>query len=108
MFGLVFACSLTTLNPSKHYFAYDLGELFSSISGCLHRSCRVCVDCGTENWGGVTRDYFDAIVSPQDETETYLVAFQSCVERGNASGIMCSYVSTVVQPLPCTISMPRI
>ena len=43
-----------------------------------------------ENWGGVTRDYFDAIVSAQDEAETYLPAFQACVEEGHASGIMCS------------------
>lgn len=42
-------------------------------------------------FAGVQRYFFNAIVSAQDETETYLPAFQSCVERGKASGLMCSY-----------------
>lgn len=45
----------------------------------------------TENWGGVQRYSFNAIVSAQDEAETYLPAFQSCVQRGKASSLMCSY-----------------
>eukprot|EP01060_Flectonema_neradi_P013688 TRINITY_DN2042_c0_g1_i8.p1 TRINITY_DN2042_c0_g1~~TRINITY_DN2042_c0_g1_i8.p1 ORF type:complete len:748 (+),score=167.28 TRINITY_DN2042_c0_g1_i8:56-2299(+) len=52
----------------KHYYAYDL-----------------------EDWGGKTRHTFNAIVNPQDEADTYLPTFYSCVVNGNASGMMCSY-----------------
>ena len=37
------------------------------------------------------RYHFNAIVTDQDAADTYLPAFQSCVEVGKASGIMCSY-----------------
>lgn len=43
-----------------------------------------------ENWNGVTRNYFDAIINPQDLADTYFPAFMSCANRGNASGLMCS------------------
>eukprot|EP01062_Namystynia_karyoxenos_P059134 TRINITY_DN50566_c0_g1_i1.p1 TRINITY_DN50566_c0_g1~~TRINITY_DN50566_c0_g1_i1.p1 ORF type:complete len:776 (+),score=201.17 TRINITY_DN50566_c0_g1_i1:89-2329(+) len=54
----------------KHYAAYSL-----------------------EKWGGKTRHNFDAEVPKQDMQDTYLPAFQSCVQRGRASGVMCSYNS---------------
>ncbi len=57
-------------------------------------NCKFCVFALAEDWGGVDRNHFDAIVSQQDAAETYLPAFQSCVQRGNASGIMCSCVLT--------------
>jgi beta-glucosidase-like glycosyl hydrolase len=37
------------------------------------------------------RHNFDAIVSDQDLADSYLPAFQSCVEEGRVSGLMCSY-----------------
>ena len=52
----------------KHYYAYDL-----------------------ENWGGVDRHHFNAIITKQDEADTYLPAFHSCVKNGRVSGLMCSY-----------------
>ncbi|KAF3796895.1 putative beta-D-xylosidase 7 [Nymphaea thermarum] len=52
----------------KHFTAYDL-----------------------DNWKGTTRYVFNAIVSAQDLADTYQPPFQSCVEQGQASGIMCSY-----------------
>eukprot|EP01064_Diplonema_japonicum_P000204 TRINITY_DN10144_c1_g1_i1.p1 TRINITY_DN10144_c1_g1~~TRINITY_DN10144_c1_g1_i1.p1 ORF type:complete len:758 (+),score=186.88 TRINITY_DN10144_c1_g1_i1:38-2275(+) len=52
----------------KHYYAYDL-----------------------ENWGGVDRHHFNAVISMQDETDTYFPAFHSCVVNGRSKGIMCSY-----------------
>ena len=52
----------------KHYYAYDL-----------------------ENWGGVDRHSFNAIITKQDEADTYLPAFHSCVKNGRVSGLMCSY-----------------
>ncbi|KAK4434181.1 putative beta-D-xylosidase 7 [Sesamum alatum] len=52
----------------KHYTAHDL-----------------------DNWNGVTRYVFDAIVSKQDLADTYQPPFRACVEQGQASGIMCAY-----------------
>ncbi|CAI0546605.1 unnamed protein product [Linum tenue] len=52
----------------KHFTAYDL-----------------------DNWKGVNRFVFDARVTKQDLADTYQPPFQSCVEEGKASGIMCAY-----------------
>ncbi|GMF17042.1 unnamed protein product [Phytophthora fragariaefolia] len=46
-----------------------------------------------ENYGGVNRMEFDAIVSPYDFADTYIPAFRASVVDGNAKGIMCSYNS---------------
>lgn len=54
----------------KHYAAYDL-----------------------EDWGGVDRFHFNAIVNDADLVETYLAPFQACVREGQASSLMCSYNS---------------
>ncbi|KAH7847792.1 hypothetical protein Vadar_030315 [Vaccinium darrowii] len=52
----------------KHFTAYDL-----------------------DNWKGVDRFGFNAIVTKQDLADTYQPPFQSCIEKGRASGIMCAY-----------------
>ncbi|KDP20227.1 hypothetical protein JCGZ_09859 [Jatropha curcas] len=52
----------------KHFTAYDL-----------------------DNWKGVNRFVFDARVTMQDLADTYQPPFQSCVQQGKASGIMCAY-----------------
>ncbi|GLT64293.1 hypothetical protein SLA2020_367970 [Shorea laevis] len=52
----------------KHFTAYDL-----------------------DDWNGVNRFIFDARVTVQDLADTYQPPFQSCVEQGRASGIMCAY-----------------
>ena len=36
---------------------------------------------------------FAAMVTLQDMEDTFLPAFQAGVERGNASGVMCSYAA---------------
>jgi beta-glucosidase-like glycosyl hydrolase len=41
----------------------------------------------------MTRHKFNAIITEQDLADTYFPPFTSCVNRGNASGVMCSYVS---------------
>ena len=51
----------------KHYAAYSL-----------------------EGRGLQSRNWFNAIVTQQDLADTYLPAFKSCANRGNASGVMCS------------------
>ncbi|XP_034932153.1 putative beta-D-xylosidase [Populus alba] len=52
----------------KHYTAYDL-----------------------DNWNGVDRYRFNAIVSKQDLEDTYDVPFKSCVVEGKVASVMCSY-----------------
>ncbi|BBN11894.1 beta-glucosidase [Marchantia polymorpha subsp. ruderalis] len=60
--------ALKTSACCKHYTAYDL-----------------------DNWQGVERYDFDAKVTIQDLADTYNPPFQSCVEEGRASCLMCSY-----------------
>nr|XP_023904908.1 probable beta-D-xylosidase 6 [Quercus suber]POE44902.1 putative beta-d-xylosidase 6 [Quercus suber] len=52
----------------KHYTAYDL-----------------------ENWGDFHKFSFNAMVSKQDMEDTYQPPFQSCIEEGGATCLMCSY-----------------
>jgi beta-glucosidase-like glycosyl hydrolase len=61
---------LKTSSTCKHFAAYSL-----------------------ENWEGMDRYHFNAIVTDDDLVDVYLPAFQSCVEKGRASAIMCSYNS---------------
>ena len=49
-----------------------------------------------ENWNGVDRHHFNAIVDDYDMNDTYLVPIKYCVSPdplygGRASGVMCSY-----------------
>jgi hypothetical protein len=55
----------------KHFDAYSLEVWNSSLS----------------------RYNFNAVVSEQDLADTYYVPFQSCVQRGKSSGLMCSCTS---------------
>ncbi|KAL1328161.1 hypothetical protein AAHE18_13G354300 [Arachis hypogaea] len=52
----------------KHYTAYDV-----------------------DNWKGIQRYTFNAVVSQQDLDDTYNPPFKSCVIDGNVASVMCSY-----------------
>ncbi|KAK1359288.1 Beta-xylosidase/alpha-L-arabinofuranosidase 1 [Heracleum sosnowskyi] len=52
----------------KHYTAYDL-----------------------DNWKGINRFHFNALVTKQDMDDTYQPPFKSCVIDANVSSVMCSY-----------------
>ncbi|KAI8554916.1 hypothetical protein RHMOL_Rhmol05G0134000 [Rhododendron molle] len=52
----------------KHYTAYDL-----------------------DNWKGVDRTRFNAVVTQQDLDDTFQPPFKSCVLDGNVASVMCSY-----------------
>ncbi|KAJ9671107.1 hypothetical protein PVL29_027208 [Vitis rotundifolia] len=52
----------------KHYTAYDL-----------------------ENWKGVDRLHFNAVVTKQDMDDTFQPPFKSCVIDGNVASVMCSF-----------------
>ncbi|KAM1734840.1 hypothetical protein ACFX11_020260 [Malus domestica] len=52
----------------KHYTAYDI-----------------------DNWKGVDRYHFNAVVTKQDMDDTFQPPFKSCVIDGNVASVMCSY-----------------
>ncbi|KAL1812164.1 hypothetical protein ACET3Z_022229 [Daucus carota] len=52
----------------KHYTAYDL-----------------------DNWKGIDRYHFNALVTEQDMGDTYQPPFRSCVTEANVASVMCSY-----------------
>ncbi|KAL2254395.1 beta-xylosidase/alpha-L-arabinofuranosidase 2-like [Sesamum indicum] len=52
----------------KHYIAYDL-----------------------DNWKGIQRYSFNAVVTQQDLEDTYMPPFKSCVLYGDPASVMCSY-----------------
>ncbi|KAJ6394766.1 hypothetical protein OIU77_023877 [Salix suchowensis] len=52
----------------KHYTAYDV-----------------------DNWKGVDRYHFNAVVTKQDMDDTFQPPFKSCVVDGNVASVMCSY-----------------
>ncbi|KAB2628528.1 beta-xylosidase/alpha-L-arabinofuranosidase 1-like [Pyrus ussuriensis x Pyrus communis] len=52
----------------KHYTAYDV-----------------------DNWKGVDRYHFNAVVTKQDLDDTFQPPFKSCVIDGNVASVMCSY-----------------
>ncbi|XP_027106327.1 beta-xylosidase/alpha-L-arabinofuranosidase 2 [Coffea arabica] len=52
----------------KHYTAYDL-----------------------DNWKGIQRYTFNALVTQQDLDDTFQPPFKSCVLDGNVASVMCSY-----------------
>ncbi|XP_051145184.1 beta-xylosidase/alpha-L-arabinofuranosidase 1-like isoform X2 [Andrographis paniculata] len=60
--------SLKVAACCKHYTAYDL-----------------------DNWKGIQRYTFDALVTPQDMEDTFQPPFESCVVDGNVASVMCSY-----------------
>merc|ERR1719282_454235 len=43
---------------------------------------------GGQTW---TRHNFSATITQQDLVDSYLYSFQSCVEKGHVTGLMCSY-----------------
>eukprot|EP00041_Stephanoeca_diplocostata_P032218 m.1026122 g.1026122 ORF g.1026122 m.1026122 type:complete len:760 (+) comp24107_c2_seq13:156-2435(+) len=54
-------------------------------------TCKHFIANSLENWHGVTRHNFNAQVPLDDLNDYYSVSFESCVKKGKALGIMCSY-----------------
>ncbi|XVE95337.1 hypothetical protein REPUB_Repub02eG0088300 [Reevesia pubescens] len=63
-----------------------LGEHLQASACCKHFTAY-----DLDNWKGVNRFVFNAKVSLQDLADTYQPPFQSCIQQGKASGIMCAY-----------------
>jgi beta-glucosidase-like glycosyl hydrolase len=73
-----------------------------AVSAC----CKHFDAYSLENWGGVQRYSFDAVVNAQDLADTYLPAFRACVVDGGSSCIMCSY--NAVNGVPMCANKPFI
>ncbi|TKY56243.1 beta-D-xylosidase 7 [Spatholobus suberectus] len=63
-----------------------LGEKLQASACCKHFTAY-----DLDQWKGVNRFVFDARVTLQDLADTYQPPFQSCIQQGRASGIMCAY-----------------
>ncbi|XVE60465.1 hypothetical protein DITRI_Ditri05aG0130800 [Diplodiscus trichospermus] len=63
-----------------------LGEHLRASACCKHFTAY-----DLDNWKGVNRFVFNAKVTLQDLADTYQPPFQSCIQQGKASGIMCAY-----------------
>src|SRR5262249_20573439 len=50
------------------------------VSSC----CKHFAAYSLESWEGMDRYHFDAICTPQDLTDTYLVAFEACISPSGA------------------------
>jgi pre-mRNA-splicing factor SYF2/beta-D-xylosidase 4 len=55
--------------------------------------CKHFIANELEAWNGSSRISIDVQVPEQDLVDSYLPSFQTCVEEGQVSGIMCSYNS---------------
>ncbi|RZB69442.1 probable beta-D-xylosidase 7 [Glycine soja] len=63
-----------------------LGERLQASACCKHFTAY-----DLDHWKGLDRFVYDARVTSQDLADTYQPPFQSCIEQGRASGIMCAY-----------------
>ena len=60
--------------------------------------CKHFVANELDGWNGTDRNHIDVFVPQQDLVDSYLPSFQTCVEEGKASGIMCSCACRGVSP----------
>ncbi|KAF5386307.1 hypothetical protein D9757_008583 [Collybiopsis confluens] len=73
------------------------GGLGSELDGAHGKYLKIVADCkhyaayDLENWEGINRSTFNAIVSLQDFAEFYSPSFQTCVRDAKAASIMCSF-----------------
>nr|XP_011460171.1 PREDICTED: beta-xylosidase/alpha-L-arabinofuranosidase 1-like [Fragaria vesca subsp. vesca] len=65
----------------------DLNSRPLKVSSC----CKHYAAYDVDNWLGVDRYHFDAQVTEQDMSETFLKPFEMCVKDGDVSSVMCSY-----------------
>ncbi|RDX60226.1 putative beta-D-xylosidase 7, partial [Mucuna pruriens] len=86
------------LLTSRYAVSYVRGLQGDSFAGGILRGhlqasacCKHFTAYDLDNWNGVDRFVFDARVTLQDLADTYQPPFQSCVQQGRASGIMCAY-----------------
>lgn len=84
--GLQYSSSFLNENKSEQE---ELDTTILKVSAC----CKHFAAYSFENYQDMDRHHFDANVTDQDMTDTFLPAFEACIdpEKGGASCIMCSY-----------------
>ena len=65
--------------------------------------CKHFVANELDGWNGTDRNHIDVFVPQQDLVDSYLPSFQSCVEEGKVSGIMCSAFQCARFTRPTTV-----
>ncbi|KAK9936732.1 hypothetical protein M0R45_013560 [Rubus argutus] len=65
----------------------DLNSRPLKVSSC----CKHYAAYDVDDWLGVDRYHFDAKVTEQDMSETFLKPFEMCIKDGDVSSVMCSY-----------------
>jgi len=66
-------------------------ERYIQASACCKHYAANSMEHTTEGGQTHTRHDFDATITQRDLVDSYLLPFQSCVEKGHVSGLMCSY-----------------
>ncbi|VFQ65372.1 unnamed protein product [Cuscuta campestris] len=67
----------------------DKGDGRLMLSAC----CKHLTAYNLEKWHDFARYNFNAVVTRQDMEDTYQPPFQSCIQKGSASCLMCAYNS---------------
>uniref|UniRef100_A0A0D9WA62 Fibronectin type III-like domain-containing protein n=1 Tax=Leersia perrieri TaxID=77586 RepID=A0A0D9WA62_9ORYZ len=81
------------LLASKYAVGYVTGLQYAGAGDALKVAacCKHYTAYDVDNWKGVERYTFDAVVSQQDLDDTFQPPFKSCVLDGNVASVMCSY-----------------
>lgn len=81
----------------RYAISYVRGLQGDSFNGGRAETLKVSACCkhftayDMDNWKGITRYKFNAMVSAQDLEDSYQPPFRSCIKEARASGVMCSY-----------------
>ena len=70
-------------------------------SACCKHYVANSMDGTTQSGIEHDRNHYDANITQQDLLDSYMLPFQSCVEKGKVSGLMCSYNRCVVVLVTC-------
>ena len=77
-------------------YAYQIVTAFQGGVGPTRHmksiiTCKHMAGYDLEDWEGISRHTFDAIISPQDLAEFYMPAFQTCLRDARGVSALCSY-----------------
>ncbi len=72
----------------KRYLA-ETGAYSGNVSA-VKLCCKHSIGYSVENYNGVDRAHFNAIINGADMLDSYLPAFQSCFMEGGGGSSMCS------------------
>ena len=83
-------------SPSLSSLVSKNGNKYLQVAATCKHLVAYSFEVGNVNGEHVSRHKFQANVTAQELAETYLPAFQACVQGGRPQQIMCSYNSLAV------------